>query len=83
MGLWLSRDPIGYRAGTNLYGGMGNGPISVGNDPQVPSGWTTPSGGGLHLITDYALDNLVDSGVAEASHGGPEAWEKIRANQGP
>lgn len=23
-----------------------------------PSGWVTPSGGGLHLITDYVVDNL-------------------------
>ena len=27
----------------------------VGN--SAPSGWTTPSGGGLNLITDYTIDN--------------------------
>ncbi len=24
----------------------------------VPAGWTTPVGGGLHLVTDYQVDNL-------------------------
>ena len=24
---------------------------------STPSGWTTPSGGGLHLVTDYTLDD--------------------------
>ncbi|MFO1458227.1 MAG: RHS repeat-associated core domain-containing protein [Verrucomicrobiota bacterium] len=30
----------------------------ISDSPSVPSGWTTPSGGGLHLITDYTVDNL-------------------------
>lgn len=30
----------------------------ISDSPAVPSGWSTPSGGGLHLITDYTVDNL-------------------------
>jgi hypothetical protein len=30
----------------------------ISDSPPVPTGWTTPSGGGLHLITDYTVDNL-------------------------
>ncbi len=30
----------------------------ITDTPSVPSGWSTPSGGGLHLITDYTVDNL-------------------------
>lgn len=30
--MWLSRDPIGYQAGTNLYRGMGNRPMNA-TDP--------------------------------------------------
>src|SRR5207249_8851709 len=28
------------------------------DSPSVPTGWATPTGGGLHLITDYTVDNL-------------------------
>ena len=30
----------------------------ISDSPAVPSGWTTPSGGGLHLVTDYTVDSL-------------------------
>src|SRR5207249_44833 len=30
----------------------------IADSPSVPTGWATPTGGGLHLITDYAVDNL-------------------------
>jgi len=30
----------------------------ISDSPPVPSGWTTPTGGGLHLISDYTVDNL-------------------------
>lgn len=30
----------------------------IGDSPSVPTGWTTPSGGGLHLVTAYTVDNL-------------------------
>lgn len=30
----------------------------ISDSPAVPSGWSTPAGGGLHLITDYTVDNL-------------------------
>jgi len=30
----------------------------ITDSPAVPSGWSTPSGGGLHLITDYTVDSL-------------------------
>ncbi len=28
----------------------------ITDSPAVPSGWSTPSGGGLHLITDFTVD---------------------------
>lgn len=33
QGRWMSRDPIGYAGGVNLYGYVGNGPV-VGVDPS-------------------------------------------------
>jgi RHS repeat-associated protein len=30
----------------------------ISDTPSVPATWTTPSGGGLHLVTDFTLDNL-------------------------
>jgi RHS repeat-associated protein len=30
----------------------------ITDSPSVPTGWTTPSGGGLHLITDFTPDSL-------------------------
>jgi RHS repeat-associated protein len=30
----------------------------TGDFANLPSGWSTPSGGGLHLKTDYRIDNL-------------------------
>ena len=32
--------------------------ISLGGYSNLPSGWTTPAGGGLHLVTMYELDGL-------------------------
>ena len=35
--------------------------VSVGmisDSPAVPATWSTPSGGGLHLVTDFTVDNL-------------------------
>jgi RHS repeat-associated protein len=31
---------------------------SISDSPAVPSGWTTPAGGGLHLVTDCEVDPL-------------------------
>lgn len=30
----------------------------IADSPSVPSGWSTPSGGGLHLASDYTVDSL-------------------------
>lgn len=30
----------------------------ISDSPAVPSSWSTPAGGGLHLVTDYTVDNL-------------------------
>ena len=30
----------------------------ITDSPAVPSGWSTPAGGGLHLVTDYILDHF-------------------------
>ena len=36
----------------------------IEDDPPVPDGWTTPEGGGLHLITDFEPDDLGRAKVA-------------------
>jgi RHS repeat-associated protein len=59
LGRWLSRDPIGYRAGTNLYGGMGNNPINTTD----PWGLAPAPADIAAFIETYAKE-----------HGGEQPW---------
>ncbi len=59
--LWL-RDEAGFITG-NSYdpgtGGLTQSIVDVSDAlVSVPEGWMTPPGGGLHLVTDYMLDEL-------------------------
>lgn len=59
--LW-SRDGEGYITGYlyNDDGSLDKSIVDVDTNSvsNEPSGWVTPSGGGLHLITDYTTDDL-------------------------
>ena len=47
LGRWLTRDPIGYQGGINLYGYVGSGPVGdvdatgtqISFGPFTPPGW--------------------------------------------
>lgn len=54
---------IHYTRYQSLHGSVDRTIVDVntaltGDFANKPSGWTTPSGGGLHLKTDYRIDNL-------------------------
>ena len=44
-----------YPGGTLAFGSNGYNQLGV---PELPSGWATPAGGGLNLVTSYKVDNL-------------------------
>ena len=44
-----------YPGGTLAFGSNGYNQLGV---PELPTGWITPAGGGLNLVTSYKVDNL-------------------------
>ena len=44
-----------YAGGTLSFGSNGYNQYGV---PALPTGWATPAGGGLNLVTSYKVDNL-------------------------
>lgn len=61
LGRWLTRDPIGYRGGVNLYGYVGNNPVSLidplGLEGFDLFGWV----GGQYNKIAKGLDRLLDA----------------------
>lgn len=50
---------INYQAHDIVRGTVTQSIVDVdGSQLTLPSGWSTPTGGGLHLITDYTVDDL-------------------------
>lgn len=50
---------INYQAYDIVRGALTQSIVDVdGSQLTLPSGWSTPTGGGLHLITDYTVDDL-------------------------
>ncbi len=49
-GRWINRDPIGRKGGANLYGFVGNSPLSTFDNlglVAIPPGWPSPYGSGM------------------------------------
>jgi RHS repeat-associated protein len=56
-GRWVTRDPIGYAGGMNLYGFCGNNPVMR----RDPSGYQEREGGRGNLIEIWESETLVDA----------------------
>ena len=96
-GRWLSRDPIGEAAGVNLYGYVGNNPITLldplglcGNPLQnllaalAENPLLLPLILGTEIVGGGPEDPLADLAVAEeiaAAEGGLTAAEQLAANR--
>ncbi|MFO0935124.1 MAG: RHS repeat-associated core domain-containing protein [Gemmataceae bacterium] len=74
--IW-SRDAAGYLSYTAYDSATGAvvktindvNTANTGDFTNLPSGWSTPSGGGLHLITQYEVDNLGRTTKTTAPNG--------------
>lgn len=76
-GRWLTRDPISYSGGINLYGYCGSGPVANADPRGLYSSTTTP--GGAAVLADIAADLGWESaaGAAEVAAEAAEGAELI------
>jgi RHS repeat-associated protein len=79
FGRWISRDPLGARAGSNVYSYVGNNPLSY-FDPAGLEGWLAEKG--MDTFKDFLVKNAYDAASDNVKAGpGKDALDRAKALQ--
>ncbi len=83
LGRWITRDPIGYSGGINLYGYVGNSPAGM-VDPSAMDAWGfgIPSGTPIVAPPGYYISGYNSSGEVVQPLPGPEVRPRGHLHRG-